>query len=50
MKNLKTMKNMKVLLACYSLEFQKWLDEQGVIAPRIKFPVKYGKFGLVGAG
>ena len=50
MRILKTTKNMKVIPPCYVLDFQKWMDEQGVIAPRIKFPVKYGKFGLIGAG
>ena len=31
-------------------QFNQWMDDNDIIAPRIKFPVRYGKFGLIGAG
>jgi hypothetical protein len=32
-----------------NVEFQKWMDEVGIIAPRVKFPVQYGPMKLIGA-
>jgi len=29
-------------------EFRKWAENNGVIAPKVKFPARFGKMGLVG--
>jgi hypothetical protein len=39
-----------VLILLFVLEFKKWMDEVGIIAPRIEFPVLYGPEKLVGCG